>query len=257
MWRRRRQQQQQAPPPPPHVEQGRDKERRRRPGLVDGDAVVIGGGGGGVRTPCIDPHTERRAAAIGRRRRCERRRRRRRRRLQRGDAERRVGPVTLSPTTSFSFNVDDLLKIVSVARARYGDARQGVAEVMQPPRGQPLIGVMASPPTRGPLEALWATTDPLILQAASVETHDELIAAAGGGAGGVEADEEAGDGDECADGGEEDGGAAVAQRKEKRARLHGTPASAAAPTPPEWRVVRPHPPRWAGRLHERRERSAQ
>lgn len=69
----------------------------------------------------------------------------------------------LSPTGRFSFDVEDLLKIVSCARARE------VHEVLASPRGCPLINVAASPPTRGPLEALWASDLPLYPQAYSYQ----------------------------------------------------------------------------------------
>ena len=101
------------------------------------------------------------------------------------DADVACPPTPLSPSTGFSFDVEDLLKIVNVPNVR----QNGVYEVLQSPRGLPLVSTAASPPTRGPLEALWMTTDPVILQAcedevsAIVEGADEDNDASDGGDG--------------------------------------------------------------------------
>ncbi|KAL3903389.1 MAG: hypothetical protein SGPRY_011694, partial [Prymnesium sp.] len=59
------------------------------------------------------------------------------------------GESMVSPTSGFTFDVDDLLRIVGSR-----EKQEGVNEVLQSPRGMPLIS-MASPLSRGPLEAIW------------------------------------------------------------------------------------------------------
>ena len=112
----------------------------------------------------------------------------------------------LSPTGTFAFDVEDLLKIVSVARIRNGNVGHGkveLDEVLNSPRGCPLITIAASPPTRGPLEALWMI-DPLMLPEEGGE--------------GEEGDEDAAELDEAWG---EDGGMVGSPAAEVRLRLAG------------------------------------
>ena len=88
-----------------------------------------------------------------------------------GDGGASIGDVPctpLSPSGAFAFDVEDLLKIVSIARQR-ASGKPDVHEVLNSPRGCPLINC-ASPPTRGPLEALWMI-DPVMRPASAEATR--------------------------------------------------------------------------------------